>query len=63
MPKNKAACSRCRSGFREDKAFDGRPRFVCANCGQTWTAGYSGEPYTSSMANMTRRKAEKETTT
>ena len=35
----------CGGGFSADYAPDRRPRFTCSKCGETWTAGYSGQPY------------------
>jgi transposase-like protein len=43
---NPRACIRChRSGFTQDKAHDGRPRFTCQACGEVWTSGRTGEPW------------------
>jgi ribosomal protein S27AE len=39
-------CGRCRHpGFRLSMAEDGRPRFTCDKCGNTWTCGLSGGEY------------------
>lgn len=39
-------CGRCHHpGFRLLKADDGRPRFTCDKCGNTWTCGLSGGEY------------------
>lgn len=43
----KPRCPRCRTGgYTQGKALDGRPRFTCTQCGNTWTAGKSGGEYT-----------------
>ena len=39
----KPCCGRCRhAGFWRRTAPDGRPQFVCGNCGDSWTAGHAG---------------------
>lgn len=45
--KRKPRCPRCRhTGFRKSKAGDGRPRFTCDKCNETWTCGKTGGDFT-----------------
>lgn len=42
-----ARCPRCRKGgYTQGKADDGRPRFTCSACGNTWTCGKDGGEFT-----------------
>jgi hypothetical protein len=35
-------CPRCRGGYAQGFAEDGRPRFVCMRCAFAWTCGHDG---------------------
>lgn len=44
MKKKKMACIRCHStDIGKERAFDGRRRYRCRACNQTWTSGMQGK--------------------
>lgn len=55
--RNKAApCGRCKHPeFEVSSATDGRPRFKCTNCGDTWTCGKDGGKYLSGARPCAKR--------
>ena len=47
----KPRCHRClHPGFTlSHDTHDGRPRFTCGQCGETWTNGHDGGEYTAAV--------------
>lgn len=63
----KLKCPKCHvGGFTQSVAYDGRPKFECARCGNWWTVGKSGGEYAVQIAeeakNSERRREAKRVT-
>lgn len=49
-------CKHClrRAVQRQGEGHDGRPRYVCLSCGESYTKGHQGEPWDTQPA-LTKR--------
>jgi len=53
-------CPRCKHPeYKVGKASDGRPRFTCTSCGDSWTSGHSGGKFLETGKRAKIRPGEK----